>query len=88
MLKMSKNLNIRKANTANIVKIMAITATYTKVRKKQKFFWSELALNGFKAADTILVAELDNKIVGYIWFVWYEHIKEKGVAYFETICRR
>ncbi len=32
-----------------------------------------------------MVAELDNKIVGYIWFVWYEHIKDKGVAYLEEL---
>jgi GNAT superfamily N-acetyltransferase len=33
----------------------------------------------------VLVAEQDGALVGYIWFVWYEHIKEKGVAYLEEL---
>lgn len=82
---MPKNFNIRKADNADIVKLAEYYRELYKGDEEQKFFWSELDLNGFRANQTILVAEHDNKVVGYIWFVWYEHIREKGVAYFEEL---
>jgi GNAT superfamily N-acetyltransferase len=53
--------------------------------EKQKFYSSKLSLTGFESGQIILVAKSNDKIVGYCWIVWYEHIKEKGIAFLEEI---
>ena len=53
--------------------------------ENRAFYRSEPNSRGFIAKQTILVAEENDELVGYLWFVWYEHIKEKGVAYFEEL---
>ncbi|MEM3245866.1 MAG: GNAT family N-acetyltransferase [Candidatus Micrarchaeaceae archaeon] len=82
---MPSNFNIRVANEADIPKISEYYRELYKGDEEQEFFGSKLSYDDFRAGQRILVAESDNKIVGYLWFVWYEHIKNKGVAYFEEV---
>ena len=79
------NIDIREAEARDIEKITQQYHSLYRGDEKQAFYGSELNLNNFRAKQTILVAEQDSKLVGYLWFVLYEHIKEKGVAYFEEL---
>lgn len=77
------NIRIAKKSDLDI-----ITSYYHKLYKgdeEQTFYNSEIAPQNFKSGNSLLIAEINSKVVGYLWFVWYEHIKYKGVAYFEEL---
>ena len=53
--------------------------------EKQKFYSSKPSSTGFRSGQIILVAKDKDRIAGYCWVVWYQHIKEKGISYLEEI---
>lgn len=53
--------------------------------KKAKFYNSRLNLGDFRSGECVLVAKAYGHIAGFIWLVWYEHIKHKGIAYIEEM---
>ena len=53
--------------------------------ENQQFYRSRLDLNAFRSGQILLAAKSGNKIIGYCWVVWYEHIKKKGVGYLEEL---
>ena len=53
--------------------------------KNARFYNSKLTLGNFKAGEDVLLAETEGQIAGFIWLVWYEHIKHKGIAYIEEL---
>ena len=82
---MSNNFNIRKAAAPDFPKISEYYHKLYEGDEEQEFFGLKLDLDAFRANQRVLVAESHDKIIGYLWFVWYEHIKNKGVAYFEEL---
>ncbi len=53
--------------------------------KKARFYNSKLRLGGFRSGEVVLLAETEGETAGFIWLVWYEHIKHKGIAYIEEM---
>jgi len=53
--------------------------------KNKNFFKSEADPSYFKAGSKVFVAKLQGKIVGFVWAVFYEHIKNKGVGIIEEL---
>ncbi len=53
--------------------------------KKARFYHSKLKLGGFKAGEEVILAKSEGQIAGFLWLVWYEHIRHKGIAYIEEL---
>jgi len=53
--------------------------------EEQEFFKSEADPSYFKAGSKVFVARLQGKIIGFVWAVFYEHIKNKGVGIIEEL---
>jgi len=78
-------LNIRTANESDLDIISKYYHELYKGEEKSEFYTQNLSLKNFRSGESVLVAEINNKLIGYIWFVWYEHINHKGIAYIEEI---
>lgn len=78
-------MNIREASKEDIDEIKEGYRDLYHGDEKQKFYGSKIVLDALKSGQIILVAEIDKKAVGYCWAVWYEHIKNKGIAYIEEL---
>jgi GNAT superfamily N-acetyltransferase len=53
--------------------------------EEQEFFKSEADQSYFKAGSKVFVARLQGKIIGFVWAVFYERIKNKGVGIIEEL---
>lgn len=78
-------VNIRTANRADFDTISQYYQELYKGDERSKFSNSDIQLQNFRSGESLLVAEINHKLVGYLWFVWYEHIEYKGVAYIEEL---
>ncbi len=65
-----------------------ITSLYRKLyegEETQKFFSSNAIPSYLKAGSRVFIARENNKIIGFIWAIFYEHIKNKGVGIIEEL---
>ncbi|MFP3279135.1 MAG: GNAT family N-acetyltransferase [Candidatus Micrarchaeota archaeon] len=52
---------------------------------EEQEFKSEADPSYFKAGSKVFVVRLQGKIIGFVWAVFYEHIKNKGVGIIEEL---
>lgn len=65
-----------------------LTAMYKELypqSQKMKHYWSKVNPGKLRSGQTIIIAKSDTEIAGFLWFVWYEHIKHKGSGYIEEL---
>ena len=65
-----------------------ITKLYRELYKgdeEQVFFKSIADPSYFNSGSKVLIAKKGKNIVGFIWIVYYEHIKNKGVGIIEEL---
>jgi len=65
-----------------------ITRLYRKLYKgdeEQKFFSSRAIPSYLNAGSKVFIAKESDKIVGFVWVIFYEHIKNKGVGIIEEL---
>lgn len=53
--------------------------------KNGGFYNSKLRLGSFRSGEAVMLAETRGEAAGFIWLVWYEHIRHKGIAYIEEL---
>ncbi|MCL5094663.1 MAG: GNAT family N-acetyltransferase [Candidatus Marsarchaeota archaeon] len=82
---MMQNLKVRIANNSDIKTITKYYHKLYKGNENQEFYKSKIILMRFRSGQFILVADVDRSILGYIWVIWYEHIKHKGIGYIEEL---
>jgi GNAT superfamily N-acetyltransferase len=80
-----QKINVHIAKKSDLKVITSYYHELYKGDEKQRFYGSKISPENFRSGQSLLVANINKEIVGYIWFVWYEHIKHKGVAYFEDL---
>ncbi len=80
-----KQITIRKARSKDLKGITHYFRELYKGDEEQGFYKSDLSLHMRKSGQMVFVALSDKKLIGYIWTVYYEHIKNKGVAYIEEL---
>lgn len=78
-------VKITEASTQDMEKLEDMYKKLYNGDEKQKFYNSKISITEFKSGQIILVAKDRDKIVGYCWLIWYNHIKEKGVGYLEEL---
>ena len=84
---MRKAIGIR-IETATDKDTARLTQLYRKLYKgdeDQRFFKSNAVANYFKSGSRVFVARDGNCIEGFIWVVYYEHIKNKGIGIIEEL---
>lgn len=65
-----------------------ITRLYRELYKgdeEQKFFNSRAIPSHLKAGSRVFIAKENDKMVGFVWAIFYEHIKNKGVGIIEEL---
>ncbi len=65
-----------------------LTYLYRKLYKgdeDQEFFNSKAIPSYFNSGSKVFVAKDGNKAVGFIWVIYYEHIKNKGIGIIEEL---
>ena len=85
---MGKNNFRIKIGTATDRDTARLTQLYRKLYEGdegQKFFKSNAVANYFKSGSKVFVAKDGNEIEGFIWALYYEHIRNKGVGIIEEL---
>jgi ribosomal protein S18 acetylase RimI-like enzyme len=80
-----QKINVRFARKTEIKTITSYYHQLYKGDEKQKFYNSPINPANFRSGQFVLVADDGKRVIGYIWVVWYEHIKHKGIAYIEEL---
>lgn len=78
-------IKIRIANRSDLKTVTKYYHSLYYGDEKQKFYSSKILPKNFRSGQFLLVATIDKKVFGYIWIIWYEHIKHKGVGYIEEL---
>ncbi|MGC8479208.1 MAG: GNAT family N-acetyltransferase [Candidatus Micrarchaeia archaeon] len=76
---------IRKARNKDLKEITHYFRELYKGDEEQEFYKSNLSLHMHKSGQIVFVALSGKKLIGYVWAVYYEHIKNKGVTYIEEL---
>ena len=78
-------LEIKAANKKDTKEITKLYRKLYKGDEKQSFFKSTADPSYFNSGSKVLIAKKDKNIAGFIWIVYYEHIKNKGVGIIEEL---
>jgi ribosomal protein S18 acetylase RimI-like enzyme len=85
---MKKNNFKIKVGTAADKDTAKLTQLYRKLYEgdeDQKFFKSSAMPSYFKSGSRVFVARDGNEVKGFIWVIYYEHIRNKGVGIIEEL---
>ena len=50
-----------------------------------RFYRSRVRLDGLKSGQKIFIAKAKGEAAGFLWLIWYEHMRHKGVACIEEL---
>lgn len=78
-------LEIKAANKKDTKEITKLYRELYKGDEKQGFFKSIADPSYFNSVSKVLIAKKGKNIVGFIWIVYYEHIKNKGIGIIEEL---
>ena len=78
-------LEIKTANKKDTKEITKLYRELYKGDEKQGFFKSIADPSYFNSGSKVLIAKKGKNIVGFIWIVYYEHIKNKGIGIIEEL---
>ena len=53
--------------------------------ENMKFYSSKVSPSNVRFGSKVFVAREKNRLVGFCWAIWYEHIKNKGVGIIEEL---
>ena len=76
---------IRYAKSTDIPEITKCFRKLYAGDEEQPFYNSKISLGRLRAGQVILLATAGKMIAGFLWLIWYEHIKHKGIAYIEEL---
>ena len=79
------DIKVREAKKKDIKTITKYYKRLYEGDEKEPFYNSKLRIGKISAGQRLIVASSENKIMGFVWIVWYEHIKNKGVMYIEEL---
>ena len=79
------NIKIEVASDKNTYELTQLYRKLYKGDEEQKFFNSKALPSHFVSGSRVFVAKDNGKIVGFLWAVFYEHIKNKGVGIIEEL---
>ncbi len=82
---MANEIKIKTPIGSDFVQISKLYKDLYRGDEEQKFFKSGIDPSNFKCGNRIFVAKENHKVIGFIWVIWYEHIKNKGVGIIEEL---
>jgi ribosomal protein S18 acetylase RimI-like enzyme len=78
-------MKIKIANRGDTEQLTKLYKKLYKGDEKTSFYYSKADPTKFSSGSKVFIAVDKNKIVGFCWSIFYEHVRNKGVGYIEEL---